>query len=586
MSLRVRLLLAVGAVALVALLAADVATYYSLRSSLFGRADETLAVIQHAVERSLIDGPGAKPPGGTGATQTAPAGAASAGAATGALAGTADGTPGATSETTPAASPQLPDTIMHIAPGTFVQVRSASGTPISGQVQPASLPGGTQYTPELPATIAGLDALRGTAVFPTAFPTARPSPGAERPPQPPGVSFTTTAVESGGPHFRVRASLLPGGEQLIIATPLTETYTTLNRLLVVEVVVTVVALAAAMLLGWWLVRVGLRPLADVERTAEAIADGELHQRVAVDHPKTEVGRLATVLNTMLGRIQEAFAERDETEAELRESEDRMRRFVGDASHELRTPLAAVSAYAELLDNDVVDTEEDRERVVDNIRDETARMGTLVQDLLLLARMDEGRPMTCEPTELVSLVADTIHAATTVGPEWPVTLQAGQPVEVCGDREKLRQVVANLLGNVRMHTPAGTRTVVTVREDAGAPGGPGPAGAAGAPDVPGPAGAGEAVIEVADDGPGLTAEQAARVFERFYRADKSRSRAHGGAGLGLSIVAAIVDAHGGSVSAAPAPHGGAVFTVRLPLDGTPTIPADPDAEPGRAAAPPR
>ena len=580
MSLRARLLLAVGAVALVALLAADVATYYSLRSSLFGRVDDTLGVIQHAVERSLIGGPTALPPGSTETSQPAPAGTAGA------------------AEATPTASPQLPDTIMHIAPGTFVQVRSSEGTPISGQVQPASLPGGTQYTPALPATIAGLDALRGTFVFPTAFPTspptAGPSPGMAAPPQPPGVYFTTTAVESGGPHFRVRASLLPGGEQLIVATPLSETYTTLNRLLVVEVIVTVVALAAAMLLGWWLVRVGLRPLADVERTAEAIADGELHQRVPVDHPRTEVGRLATVLNTMLGRIQQAFAERDETEAELRESEDRMRRFVGDASHELRTPLAAVSAYAELLDNGVVDTDEERERVIDNIRDETARMGTLVQDLLLLARMDEGRPMACEPTELVSLVADTIHAATTVGPEWPVTLQAGRPVEVCGDREKLRQVVANLLGNVRMHTPPGTHTVVTVREEIRAPGGDDRSHAASGPvhaDIARvdssavcPPPAGEAVIEVADDGPGLTDEQAARVFERFYRVDKSRSRAHGGAGLGLSIVAAIVDAHGGAVNAAPAPHGGAVFTVRLPLDGAPKSQPPAGAGTGSAAAP--
>ena len=525
MSLRARLLLAVGAVALVALLAADVATYYSLRSSLFGRVDEALAVMQHAIERSLIGGPGA-----------AGAAAGSGSAAT------------AAAESSPTASPQLPDTLMHIAPGTFVQVRSADGTPISGQVQPASLPGGTQYAPQLPATIAGLDELLSAYRFPTAAPTARPSPGATRPPLPPGVNFTTTATESDGPRFRVRASLLPGGEQLIVATPLSETYTTLNRLLVVEVIVTLAALAAAMALGWWLVRVGLRPLADVEHTAEAIAAGELHQRVPVEHPKTEVGRLATVLNTMLGRIQEAFAERDETEAELRDSEDRMRRFVGDASHELRTPLAAVSAYAELLDGGVVEDAEDQARVVGGIRDETARMGTLVQDLLLLARMDEGRPMACEPTELVALVADAIHAATTVGPEWPVTLQAGRPLEVCGDGERLRQVVANLLGNVRAHTPAGTRTVVSVREEAG-----------------GPAGAGEAVIQVADDGPGLTQEQAGRVFERFYRADKSRSRGHGGAGLGLSIVAAIVEAHGGSVSAAPSTGGGAVFTVRLPLD---------------------
>jgi len=563
-SLRARLLLAVGAVALAALLAADVATYLSLRSSLFGRVDETLAVVQHAVERSLMGDPGVAPPSAT---------------STGA---------GAT-DATATASPQLPDTLMHIAPGTFVQVRSADGTPITGQVQPASLPGGTQYTPELPDTIAGLAELKDAFTYPTAFPTARPSPGTT-PPQPPGVYFITAATESGGPHFRVRASLLPGGEQLIVATPLTETYTTLNRLLVVEALVTLVALVAAMALGWWLVRVGLRPLADVERTAEAIAEGELHQRVPVEHPRTEVGRLATVLNTMLGRIQEAFAERDETEAELRESEDRMRRFVGDASHELRTPLAAVSAYAELLDNGVVEDEADRERVVDNIRDETARMGGLVQDLLLLARMDEGRPLGCEPTELVSLVADTIHAATTVGPDWPVTLRAGQPVEVCGDRERLRQVVANLLGNVRMHTPAGTRTVVTVRAEAACADAAGGAGATGMPEAAsetrgsGGARPGEAVIEVADDGPGLNAEQAGRVFERFYRADKSRSRAHGGAGLGLSIVAAIVDAHGGSVSAAPATGGGAVFTVRLPLAGTPGPHAPTGDAPDRAAAP--
>jgi two-component system OmpR family sensor kinase len=524
MSLRARLLLAVGAVALAALLAADVATYYSLRSSVFGRVDETLSTIQVAVMRSI--GWPDEPPVGTSGTQ-------------------ADGAATASEETSSTATqPRLPERIVNIAPGSFVQVRSADGTPISGQVQPAAVAGGSTYTPELPATIAGISALPQTTAPPSGFPTARPSPGS-LPPQIPGVTFTTSAVESDGPRFRVRASLLPGGEQLIVALPLTEAYATLNRLLLVEVIVTLAALAAAMGLGWWLVRVGLRPLADVERTAEAIAAGELHQRVPVEHPRTEVGRLATVLNTMLGRIQEAFAERDETEAELRESEDRMRRFVGDASHELRTPLAAVSAYAELLDDGVVDAEQDQARVVGGIRDETARMGGLVQDLLLLARMDEGRPMASESTELVSLVADAIHAATTVGPEWPVTLRAGQPVEVRGDSERLRQVVANLLSNVRMHTPAGTRTVVTVREEAG-----------------------EAVMEVADDGPGLTEEQAGRVFERFYRADKSRSRAHGGAGLGLSIVAAIVDAHGGSVSAAPAAGGGAMFTVRLPLNTAP------------------
>ena len=249
----------------------------------------------------------------------------------------------------------------------------------------------------------------------------------------------------------------------------------------------------------------------------------------------------------------------------------MRRFVADASHELRTPLAAVSAYAELLDSGAVQDEKDLTRVVGSIRDETARMGTLVQDLLLLARLDEGRPMACEPTELVALVADAVHTATTLGPEWPVALKAGEPIEVCGDREKLRQVVGNLLGNVRAHTPAGTTTVVTLRTE---------------DDL--------AVIEVADDGPGLTPEQAERAFERFYRADPSRSRAHGGAGLGLSIVAAIVAAHGGTVGAAPAASGGAVFTVRLPRladDAThpeegagrePAAGQEPAAAPGQSA----
>ena len=515
MSLRTRLLLAVGAVALVALLAADVATYYSLRSSLFTRADETLTLMQHAVGRAIA-GP---PPGSSAATGDAAGGVPSSGETT--------ATAGAASQ------PRLPDSLMNIAPGTFVQVRAADGTPVSGQVQPAAMPGGTTYTPRLPTTIEGLTAV--------SLPTALPSPGAGVPPdEPPGVFFTTTAVKKDGPHFRVRAALLPGGQQLIVATPLTNTYATLNRLLVVEVLVTLMALAAAIALGWWLVRIGLRPLGDVERTAEAIAAGELDQRVRVDNPRTEVGRLATVLNTMLGRIQSAFAERDATEAELRESEDHMRRFVADASHELRTPLAAVSAYAELLDSGAVQNEKDLTRVVGSIRDETARMGTLVQDLLLLARLDEGRPMACVPTELVAMVADAVHTATTLGPAWPVTLKAGEPVEVCGDREKLRQVIGNLLGNVRAHTPAGTETMVTLRAD------------------------GEtAVIEVADDGPGLTPEQAERAFERFYRADPSRSRAHGGAGLGLSIVAAIVAAHKGTVSAAPAAGGGALFTVRLP-----------------------
>ena len=303
---------------------------------------------------------------------------------------------------------------------------------------------------------------------------------------------------------------------------------------------TAVALLAAGLLGWWLVRVGLRPLRAMERSAGSIAAGELDQRLAGENDKTEVGRLARTLNVMLGRIQSAFAERDATERDLRASEARMRHFVADASHELRTPLAAVSAYAELFERGADHHEADLARVMSGIRSESGRMKALVEDLLLLARLDEGRPIEKEPVELVVLAAEAVQTAQTVGAAWPVHIEATEPVETTGDRDRLRQVLDNLLVNVRTHTPEGTSTTVRLSRDDGS-----------------------AVVEVADDGPGLGCEQADQVFERFYRADPSRSRVHGGAGLGLSIVQAIVAAHGGQVSAGVAPGGGAVFTVRLP-----------------------
>jgi len=507
MSLRGRLLIAVGAVALVALGAADVATYSALRSFLFSRVDQTLQTTSSAVERA-VNGP----PGGT------------------------------TNE-----APRLPDSLMSLAPGTFVEVRTAAGEPVSGQIQPAALPGGKEYQPKLPVDIPGLTDLgAGSAA----------------------VFFTADSEQKGGPQFRVRASLLPSGKQLIVAVPLADTVGTLHRLLAIELGVTAAALVAAGLLGWWLVRIGLRPLRDVERTADAIAAGELEQRVPGETSRTEVGRLAAALNVMLNRIEGAFAERDATEAELRESEERLRRFVADASHELRTPLAAVSAYAELLERGTIVREADLERVMGGIRIETARMGTLVEDLLLLARLDEGRPLAKEPVELVALASEAVQTARTVGTAWPVHLEAQRPVEVVGDRDRLRQVLGNLLANVRTHTPPGTSAAVRLF-----------------------ALDGNAVIEVVDDGPGLTGEQPTRVFERFYRADQSRRRTHasagkadearasedhdsripGGSGLGLSIVAAIVAAHGGQVSAGNAPTGGAVFTVRLPLAEAPAEP---------------
>ena len=463
MSLRGRLLLAVGAVALIALLTADVATYSSLKNFLYDRVDQSLESAQQPLVPRFGDNHGQR---GGGPVQAA-----------------------------------------QFAPGTFVEVRNTDGSVAFSA--PARFRGGEEYTPNVPPRI---DLGTTTARF-----------------------LTVDANESGGPQFRVRVVTLAGGGQLLTAVPLDDTEATLKRLLAVEAAVTVAALVAAAALGWWLVRVGLHPLAEVEATADAIADGDLDRRVPGEDDTTEVGRLAHAFNTMLERIQQAFAARDATEA-------RLRRFVADASHELRTPVAAVSAYAELFDRGANVRPDDLGRVMTGIRAETARMGDLVEDLLLLARLDEGRPLEREPVELVTVAVQSIDASRAVGPEWEMRLEAARPVEVTGDATRLRQVLDNLLGNVRAHTPPGTTTVVRVHEDGD-----------------------DAVIEVADNGPGLDPEEAARVFERFYRVDASRSRDHGGAGLGLSIVAAIVGAHGGRVDVSSSfEQPGAVFTVRLPL----------------------
>jgi two-component system OmpR family sensor kinase len=311
--------------------------------------------------------------------------------------------------------------------------------------------------------------------------------------------------------------------------------------LLIELAVTAGALVLALAGGWWLVRLGLRPLEDVERTADSIAAGNLDQRVPGADDATEVGRLARALNVMLERIEAAFSARVASENRLKESDRHLRQFVADASHELRTPIAAVSAYAELFERGAAQHADDLPRVFTGIRTETARMERLVNDLLTLARFDEGLPLQIVPTELVSLGAEAVHTAGTVGPQWPVQFAASRPVEVMGDPMRLRQVIDNLLANVRAHTPPGTTATVRVDEQGQT-----------------------AEIVVHDNGPGMPTDEAARVFERFYRADASRARSHGGSGLGLSIVSAIVTAHGGTVSAKSAPGEGMTVTVRLPV----------------------
>jgi two-component system OmpR family sensor kinase len=488
-SLRSRLLLALGVVVVAALLAADVATYSALRSFLLNQVDQSLQLDHSPVEQCLLTGCNGGPPGTGGGGPPGPEGG-----------GTDDG-----------GGP------FRLAPGTFLEVRPASGTPA---VYPA-LGRNAQLSPRLPATITGF--------------SAKDDPGGE-----PTIYFNAQSADKGGPEFRVRASQLSNGDQLILAIPLSDTYATLHRLLLIELAVSGGAVILAGMIGWWLVRLGLRPLRDIERTAGAIALGRLDQRVPGDNRPTEVGRLAGALNVMLGRIQDAFAARDATETALRQSEGRLRRFVADASHELRTPVAAVSAYAELFERGAESRPQDLARVMRGIRGETARMGHLVEDLLLLARLDESRPFERSEVDLVEVATDAVSAARAVGPQWLLKVEAAGPVLVHGDRGRLRQVLDNLLSNVRAHTPPGTAATITIsRVD------------------------GDAVCQVADDGPGISADDAARLFERFFRADPSRSRASGGAGLGLSIVAAIVAAHGGTVAAAPGAGGGAVFTVRLP-----------------------
>jgi two-component system OmpR family sensor kinase len=282
----------------------------------------------------------------------------------------------------------------------------------------------------------------------------------------PVVYFSAPSNEAGGPEFRVRASVLDDGDVLVVAQPLGDIGSTLHHLFLVELAVTGGALVVALLGGLWLVRLGLRPLRDMETTAESIAAGNLTERVPGENDKTEVGRLAGTLNLMLSRIESAFSARLASERRLRASEARLRRFVADASHELRTPIAAISAYAELFGRGASEQKEDLERLMVGIRSETGRMEHLVADLLLLARLDEGRPMEKRSVDVVALCAEAVQTASTVGPAWPLTFEASEPVEVMGDPTSIRQVVDNLLGNVRAHTPPGTSARVRVDAEPG------------------------------------------------------------------------------------------------------------------------
>jgi two-component system, OmpR family, sensor kinase len=397
------------------------------------------------------------------------------------------------------------------SPGDFVQLQSADREVLcSLQIADFSAPAASP--PQLPATIA--------------LP-----PGADDPER---ASYFTVDAREGEGRYRVRASSALGTDAtVVVATSLRDVEATLHRLLLIELLVTAAVLAALAALALWVVRLGLRPLAAIGDTAAAIAAGDLSRRVDRAEPRTEIGRLGLALNAMLGKIESAF------EAQAA-SERKLRRFVADASHELRTPLAAVRAYAELFGRGADRRPDDLARSMEGIGRESERMTSLVDDLLLLARLDEGRPLAREPVELEDVVREAVETARTVEPDRPIELEAAHAT-VLGDRHRLRQIVDNLLGNVREHTPAGTPVHVRVASSDG-----------------------QAVIEVEDSGPGLSREDTERIFERFYRADESRSRTSGGVGLGLAIVAAVAEAHGGAVAARSEPERGAAFAITLPL----------------------
>ena len=368
-----------------------------------------------------------------------------------------------------------------------------------------------------------------------------------------GDPFTVDAV-SGGDQWRVVAEpvTLSNGSSgtLMVAQSLREVQNTLDRMVLLLLVIGLLTVLVLAGVGYLVVRASLRPLVEVERTAAAIASGDLSSRVPEGDPRTEVGQLSAALNGMLAQIETAFAEREASEEDARRSEQRMRRFVADASQELRTPLTSIRGFAELFRQGAATEPAEVRRAFRRIEDEAAHMGLLVEDLLMLARLDQQRPLDRSPVDLLPLATDAVEDARAVQPERPVRLELGNidpPPVVTGDEARLRQVLRNLVGNALQHTPVDTPVVVRVSTCAANGAAPG-----------------RVLLEVADEGPGMEAEDAARVFERFYRADPSRSRSDGGTGLGLAIAGSLAAVHGGTITLDTAPGEGARFRVELPL----------------------
>jgi two-component system OmpR family sensor kinase len=393
---------------------------------------------------------------------------------------------------------------LNLPPGTYGQRRDASGKPIGNAEIKYSESEAVPPAPKLPANV------------------------------PLGRLFTVGSAGSSGLRYRVFAKRDPEDTGITVAAvPMREVDQTLNRLLLVEGLVIGGVLLALGLTAFFVVRLGLRPLDRIEVTAGEIAAGQLSRRVSPATPRTEVGRLGLALNAMLDRLERAFAERTA-------SEERLRQFLSDASHELRTPLASIRGYAELHRMGATEDAAGAELAMRRIEDESKRMGVLVEDLLMLARLDEEPELRREPVNLAALARDAGEDARAIAPEREIAVTAPESAVVSGDPHQLRQVLANLTRNALVHTPAGTPIEVTVADDGSA-----------------------VTVEVRDHGPGLPASSRDSLFDRFWRAEAGRERGKAGAGLGLAIVQGVLEAHGGQVSAQDAPGGGALFVVRLP-----------------------
>jgi two-component system OmpR family sensor kinase len=385
-----------------------------------------------------------------------------------------------------------------------------------------------------------------------------------------GVPITVSG-QSAGDRWRIisvgTAKINNVSGSMVVGADVSTVYVTIRHVVGLTILVSVLIVFGLAVIGFLVVQANLRPLVEIEETAEEIAEGHLNRRVPEHDPRTEIGSLGRSLNTMLSQIETAFHAREQSEAAAHQSEERMRRFIADASHELRTPLTAIRGFAEYYRQrgglvqqwDEGETQymtglspDDLDRIMHRVESEAARMGLLVEDLLLLARMDQQRPLARNPVDLLSLAADAVHDTRMIAPDRPIELsvQPGAAFLVIGDEPRLRQVIGNLMSNALTHTPEGTPIKVSIGSGVLDPDAPEPTPAV--------------LLDVQDEGPGMTAEQADRIFERFYRADQSRGRNTGGSGLGLSIVAALVAAHGGLASVRTAPGHGATFRVALPL----------------------